>query len=795
MTKKALYIFLAGIFYLPVSLFAQNSTDDIDQRFDQFRNKTYTEKVYIHTDKKNYLAGELIWWKLYYVDGYFHKPANLSKIVYVELLDINNQPVLQAKSTLGQEGSNGSFYLPLSINSGHFTLRAYTNWMKNGGPDYFFSKSLTVINSMKDLPSIKAKTVAKYGIQLFPEGGNLVQNIESKIAFQVTDQFGRGQECTGAIINSDNDTLVKFSPLKNGIGNFLFTPSPSQQYKAVVKLTNGEILMKELPAVFENGYVMRLSEEDKGHLKITVTTNLSNTNQLILFAHTRQVVKAVKQGAISNGTVSFLLDRNTLGEGVSHLTVFSENRQPVCERLYFTYPRQNLSIAATSDAGQYGERKKVQVTLQTKTGEAVKPASVSIAVYRAQSEQTITDENISSYFWLSSDLQGKIESPVSYLVDSSEQTRGAIDNLMLTHGWRRFNWQAVLKDSTEIKFVPEFDGHIVTGKIFDMPENRPAGNVTTYLSIPGGKPQFYPAISDSAGFIRFDVHDYYGPGAFVLKTDNTSFTNYRFEINSPFWETPSQAQQSIPFIYSDRNAADLAKSNIAMQVQNVYQLEQINKFSIPAIDTFSFYGKQGSVYMLDDYTRFTTMEEVLREYVLEIGVRKKEGKQRVMVNDLLNRSFFESEPLILLDGMPVSSEKILGFDPMLVKKLQVIPSRYQLGETVYEGVVSFSTYRGDLEELQLNAKAIVLDYDGLQLKREFYSPVYDTEQQAGSRIPDYRNLLYWSPDIHTDKTGKARFSFYTADLPGKYIVEMEGMDADGRVGTCSFTFEVKESIE
>jgi hypothetical protein len=228
-----------------------------------------------------------------------------------------------------------------------------------------------------------------------------------------------------------------------------------------------------------------------------------------------------------------------------------------------------------------------------------------------------------------------------------------------------------------------------------------------------------------------------------------------------------------------------------MQVQNVYRSEELSKFDLPAIDTMPFYGKHGTIYNLDDYTRFTTMEEVLREYVLEVGVRRRDGQQVLLVTDFANKGFYSREPIILLDGVPVSNEKILSYDPLKVKKLQVVASRYLLGDFVYDGVVSMTTYKGTVEDLQLSTKATILDYDGLQLKREFFSPEYATEQQVGNRLPDYRNQLYWAPDVKTNAKGDASVVFYTSDMKGKYVVVIEGMDEAGHAGTYSFTFDVK----
>src|SRR5687767_5646625 len=111
------------------------------------------ERVHLHSDKNFYLAGEIVWFRISIVDGATNIPVNVSKLVYTEILDRNNKPVLQAKVSLSKEGGSGSFFLPLSLGSDHYILRAYTNWMKNEGSPVFFEKKITVINTMKSTSS------------------------------------------------------------------------------------------------------------------------------------------------------------------------------------------------------------------------------------------------------------------------------------------------------------------------------------------------------------------------------------------------------------------------------------------------------------------------------------------------------------------------------------------------------------------------------------------------------------------------------------------------------------------
>jgi hypothetical protein len=111
---------------------------------------------------------------------------------------------------------------------------------------------------------------------------------------------------------------------------------------------------------------------------------------------------------------------------------------------------------------------------------------------------------------------------------------------------------------------------------------------------------------------------------------------------------------------------------------------------------------------------------------------------------------------------------------------------------IAQGILKFTTYKSTLGVIEIDPNAVVVDYEGIQLQREFYAPVYENAAQKSSRIPDFRNVLYWQPDLSVGPQGKGEFSFYTGDQPGTYIGLIQGITADGLAGSSYFTFEVKK---
>jgi hypothetical protein len=778
----------------------QTSTEKIGDRFSRYAEKNLQEKLYMHVDKDFYLSGEIIWFKIYVTDASLHQPIAISKVGYVEVLDENNLPVLQTKISLAQGRGNGSLQIPVSINSGNYIIRGYTNWMKNAGADYFFEKKITLVNTQKNRERFSPATasVAAPDIRFFPEGGNLVTGISSRIACKVQGGDGKGIGYSGLIVDEKNDSITGFQAYKFGMGSFDFTPMAGHRYKAIIK-TGTATYTRDLPEIFDRGYVMRLKANANAAIQITAQTNLRDTGTVLLLLHTRQSLKKVWQGKLQQGKAVFVVDPALLGEGISHFTMFNSVGQPLCERLHFTYPKQKLSIDIKGIQTAYPSRSAVDMLVETAIqNRPEKNTDLSIAVYRLDELQQSDDSNIEAFLWLQSDLRGRIESPAFYFNGSSEETLPAMDNLMLTQGWRRFKWEDILQEkSPASNFPPELNGHIITGKAVSAITGKPLENIETYISVPGLNTNFKTYISDTAGRLKFDFKYMKGSSEIIVQTNPTVDSVSRIELNNPFAEQFS-GNTTPPFYLSSARQKTLLDQSINVQVQNQYAGTQLKRL-LPAADTASVFEKPDAVYMMDDYTRFSTIEEVLREYVNLMDVQKIKGKFQIQLwnnffvprQDMANLQFFQSSPLLLVDGVPVFDiDRLMSYDPLKMRKLEVYNRRYFLGNSFFSGILNWTSYKGDLANFELDPRALVIDYEGLQLQREFYSPVYDS-QENNAHTPDFRTLLYWSHEIPADKNGERHIRFYTSDKKGRYLTMIQGLSPQGYGGTAVQYFEIK----
>ncbi|NRF38524.1 Ig-like domain-containing protein [Pedobacter foliorum] len=788
MKHKILTGILVKIIVLLLALNANSQTlESLENAFTKYHQTHLQEKLFVHSDKESYLATEIIWFKIYNVDGILNSPLNLSKIAYVEILDAANNAIQQVKISLNEGSGSGSIYLPTTVSSGNYKLRAYTNWMKNFDAQYYFEKQIRIINTQSALITDQQNSDEDIDIQFFPEGGTMITGINGKVACKVIGKDGKGLAYIASIVNH-NDTITRFSSLKFGIGTFQLKPSADLEYKCILTV-NGKKIVKSLPKVELQGYAMQIADTTSGKIRIDISTTVNTSEMIYLIAHSSHVIKDAQGIKTNQGKASFIIDKEKLASGISNFTIFNSSGVPICGRLFFKPVEQVLNINASTDKQEYPLRKMVTVQVsaidQQKTHQI---ANLSLSVFKTDALQTDNKEHILSYLWLKSELKGYIESP-DYYFKNMPETIAAADNLMLTNGWRKYTWDNVLNNKQQIlKFLPENEGHLITGKATDKFGNA-LNNVGLFFSVPGNQAKISSTNTKPDGSFTFNVKEYFGDNEVVLQINSLKDTTSTITLYSPFSEQHSNVKYP-SLDLSQFKTADLTAWNRNNVIQNSYfGLKLREMFQYPS-DTSAFYVNPFKRYMMNDYVRFPTMKEVFREFVSEVYMVKETGETGLRVitpNGLLN-----SNPLIILNGTPIfNTAKLMKIDPHKIRSIEIINHRYFLGNRLEDGILNFSTYKNDMAGYEIEPNALVLDYEGLQQKTVFYAPVYENKAQIESKLPDFRTVMSWIPEFKTNEQGHKKLSFYTSDLPGTYIGIIQGITSSGNAGYTSFKFEVQ----
>jgi hypothetical protein len=126
-----------------------NMVDYLTQRFCRYCEQVPREEVFVISDREEYIAGEDLWFTIWLIDRQSSAASSNSKIVYWELLNPENKPVAQIRIFLTNGLGQGQIELPDSLTSGTYTIRAYTNWMKNFLPYNCFMKDIKIYNALR----------------------------------------------------------------------------------------------------------------------------------------------------------------------------------------------------------------------------------------------------------------------------------------------------------------------------------------------------------------------------------------------------------------------------------------------------------------------------------------------------------------------------------------------------------------------------------------------------------------------------------------------------------------------
>ncbi|QLG45188.1 TonB-dependent receptor plug domain-containing protein [Costertonia aggregata] len=807
------------------------------------------EKTYIQTDKDLYSNGETIWYKTYLVDGVSHGTTDKSNVVYVELLSSSDSVVVRQKLFAQDIGAAGSIQIPEDIEQDSYTLRAYTKYMLNEDRPFLHSKKIPVWLQRTETGlatesdgQVQGQETAKAEqerpiIGFFPEGGDLVSGIYGKLGVKVTDTKGNGIALQGKIIDQNDNLVSPFKSHDHGLGQVSFVPETKKTYYASIQV-NGKEERYTLPEVLERGYAMSIRNTGEH-----VTVKLSSNNMerglegTLLLGHIRGRTFYKNVQNSTDEKFSAKIMTRDLEDGVAHFTLFTSEGEPMCERLVFIdNPYNDIFLSAETDAPTYGQREKVSVELSVNGPMA---ANLSASVMTKTDRTSSTGPNIKSWLLLDSDIGRTVSNADMFFQDNTMQGRNLLDNLMLTHGWRRFAWKDMLggKVNGQNAHAPE-KGIMVKGRTtsFDngyrpkkslvsfsvlnrelFRENKdtdamgnfsfgPFNFTDTIVGVIEARPMAKHR-KQKENEIGIYVEDTF-PGPKVA-TERNGTKTIVYEYPREYMEQTSKRKVQ-DFKY-DPNVTRLKEVTVVEKKRKMTRKEIVNEkfneltlYGEPdrrvitdsirggfAINVFDFLiGVAGVSVQGKSYERTVS----IRGGATSIGSPSNNGGSGS--DESTQNVSRPKEPLYLLDNVPVDNSTINTLNPSDIEFVDVLsgPRTGFYGSRGSNGVIAFYTRGQVYIEPEFPAPTPgVTDFKipGFTKTREFYSPDYGITEKEHDKA-DYRTTLHWEPNIAINGSDTAGFSFYTGDAPGSYLVRVEGITTDGRPLSTVHSFVVED---
>ena len=823
----------------------------------QFSQICQQEKVYLHFDNTAYFQGDVIWFSAYVVNASSHTPAP-SKVLYVELLSPNGVVLRQLKLKVENGRTSGS--LPLvdvsteearalrgvtALPSGFYEVRAYTRTMLNFDDAAVFSRVFPVYEAPEkegnysdpimrpwdnpyDVQRPKAEKTKTLTVSFYPEGGNLVMGTPCRIAFKAIGDNGQGVEVSGTI-DQEEQAPIALTTLHDGMGQFTLTPTKKRHTAEFTY--EGKKYTFRLPEPVDKGYTLMADNLRPGQLRGRLTGYAGCPDELLgVMLICRGSVAYFDTLSIRGGTAGFAIPKEKLPTGVHQLTLFNAQGRIFAQRqLFINNGIEAGNIAVTTTNTQYEPFAPVTMHVQTTAPDGTPmPTTLSLSVRDNQDLGTAYADNIFTNMLLSSELKGYIHHPEYYFESNDTEHTRALDLLMMTQGWTRYNWTQMARvEPFYIKHYVE-DGLVidgcVLGRLRDVPVEGATVKLRLYSPDRSQKQETY-VVTDENGCFGFAVEEFYDKwDMFLAVTKDDKELDCRIRLDRA--SRPAVRAYTDADTYLPLHPTAMHDTLVAVEKDPFLQA---NPDSVFLLDNVDIHGRK-------KYVDFLTFKAYNAEEDTEFHL--DQGKYTYMVRDYLTEKGYNIDYSIY-DGVipvgtstrdeyiewsllqcPINDRRVLwylhdensewmkssytpGFDIDMedVKSIIVYDSPFEymaipfvkdvispdllykinnppLGDSGPHGlyVIDITMYPKGLRKSKVKGQRQTT-FRGYTTGTEFYAPEYPDGPIKGD--VDYRRTLYWNPALTTDTNGQAEVLFYNNGYSKQFHISAEGITPQG----------------
>lgn len=516
------------LFFSPLHAAEDVGIREMVNRINLFNRYLPQEKVYLHFDNTAYFMGEKMWFKAYVLRSDNHHATDVSRVLYVELLDRSGNVVETQKLPIGAMGqADGVFDLRNVLAGGFYEVRAYTRYMLNWDSSWLFSRVFPIFETPGkegdySRPSLgktawqvreseKVPTKEETGISFakpedgniafFPEGGHLVENLSCRVAFEIRDRQGLPVNGTGEL-SCGEECLCSVSTSQNGRGVFSLVAQPGKIYSLNLKDKRGRLYRQELPVAEKEGCSMRVTQSGKSWcVNLNTTTSFAQDSLgIVLTAH-----GALKHVDVVAGSRSIYLSLpdSAIADGVNRVSVVNGAGQVLADRLFFQYPRTlKDSISVTVKETSLLPSSPINLSFHAP------PSTIfSLSVRDADTEKNISSLDCENWLLLAGELHGYVSHPEYYFESDDAEHREAADLLMLVQGWRRYDLSQMMGKKNFKIVHPVEKGLSISGRLKGPQKKAIVSNQNLRFRLYNelGQSLSGNAVTDSLGYYVIEV--------------------------------------------------------------------------------------------------------------------------------------------------------------------------------------------------------------------------------------------------------------------------------------------------
>ncbi|MEW5675414.1 hypothetical protein ABGT15_03790 [Flavobacterium enshiense] len=763
--KKILFFFFLLIYSLHT--FAQNNIATVDQLIEQLQGLTRSNSsdiVYLQTSKNIYETEEDVWFKGYVLDGQYFTLSQRSKILFVQLIEDQTDKVVWKKKYEIENGIvSGHLFLKNTLPEGTYSLAGYSaNSFFRNSKEFYALKKIKIVKSINQ--KIIANPIEKDSIihfTTFPEGGRLVSEIQSTLGFKAVNSKGLPIDVSGTLFEN-NIPLLQFKSKHSGMGAVIFTPNSNKKYH--IQLTE-PALVGTFPVgpIDQNGKVLRLLRNSKEDLLFKISqSDALPEEKVYLRLQVRGVVYSMASGILQKNLL-IKIPLKDIPQGIAEVTLFNENAVPLAERLVYVNQEQKLTIKTELDKSNYSTRElvnlKIKVTDQTNQGVV---AHLGLSVYDGLYQNKQDAKNIQSHFLLTSQLKGTVYNPGYYFDEQNKDREQVLNLLMLTQGWRNYVWDdANVKELVTMQKPVVFDE--LKGKIQLAKPDKIAANASMQKMIKISAADKNKGVdfimTDSIGDFTITSNDLKkGEGGFTyIQLMTPPKPKYLMNFKDFSFEEIDRERKTKTLLYPLQGSEKADSKEISPFADRVV----INK-----LDEVLISSKRKKTVFRDKY--IGKLDSLARAEL------QAPNDDYVCINNIFNCPNHVNAPG---NSLPVVGHEYIRNKPYPIGGYKNANSRHPV-----------------FTEAELLNRFNIAMVEGYYGKKVFYEAVYDNVT-INDPIPDYRNTLFWKPDIITNEQGEAKITFFCSDINSLFLGNIEGVSGDGLLGADNFKFSVNKKVK
>ncbi|MDE3145073.1 MAG: hypothetical protein KGL19_13025 [Bacteroidota bacterium] len=773
-----------------------SSAQKIDSVLGVYSERFQSEKIHIHFDKSIYNPGETIWMKVYLMAGTDF--SDYSKNIYIDWFDTEGKLIKHTVAPVFESTARLQFDIPDSYQEASIHAVAYTRWMLNFDTAFLFNKEIPVVQIKQPI----AKKIQQIrSIHFFPEGGDLIIGLLSRVAFKANDQFGKPVKVAGAIHTGSGVFVDSFVSEHDGMGSFALEPKKDEKYIADWKDEMGETHTTELPIAISTGVNLEVHPL-KGRILVALKRAIDvpeNLKQLNL-------VGTVNQQLVYRSRINFSekisgvaqIPTVELPTGVMLLTLFDVNWIPVAERIVFVNNQQHQFNPKVSFP-IVGLNKRAKNVIEIDVPDTV-ASNLSIAVTDAN---VITDSsnNIISQLLLCSDIKGYVHNPAYYFSSTADSIAQQLDLVMLTNGWRRFKWNEIVAGKLpDFPYQRETEYVMIKGKVFGggFQTSLVKPSINLIISGKDSSKQFLSLpIDKNASFVNnhgifFDTLSV----NYIFNGDRkfTDIATVRFN-NGLLPELPINKNYFQRSFFLNTLADSAAQKKIRMMIDEQERLKKLSA-SVTLKEVVVRAKTKSATQLLDErYTsglfagsdayQFDITNDLIAQSAYSVFNYLQGRVAGLNVNYNNGQPDFtwrNAKPDLFLNEMQTDASMLANIQMTDVAYIKVFrPPFFGAIGGGSGGAIAIYTRTGK-ERTAVSEPHVGMPKTfvaGYTKYKEFYSPDYTVPQPYNDA--DARTTLYWNPYVFTDpKNHKVRLTFFNNDSSKKLRVIIEGVNADGK---------------